>query len=108
MKIGERVGVILGGKPGAVDFLGYGVYEGMAIPVEAVGFFADGCREHGISNPRIRLDSGQVVYGCECWWGPEAVIKDTLERPDVTVKMVDIDIVRATFRAAEAAAAKLN
>lgn len=24
------------------------------------------------SNPKIILDDGEVVWGCECWWGPEA------------------------------------
>lgn len=22
-------------------------------------------------SPKLVLDSGDVVYGCECWWGPE-------------------------------------
>ena len=21
-------------------------------------------------NPKIRLDSGEVIYGCQCWWVP--------------------------------------
>ena len=24
----------------------------------------------GIPNPKIVLDDGSVVWGCECWWGP--------------------------------------
>ena len=30
-------------------------------------------------NPVIELDSGEVVYGAECWWGPEANVKKALE-----------------------------
>ena len=25
-----------------------------------------------IEDPKIILDDGEVVWGCECWWGPEA------------------------------------
>ena len=48
-------------------------------------------------NPKIRLDSGKVVWGCECWWGPEEVVKKTLE--GYIVVEVDVDEVRAEFRA---------
>ena len=34
---------------------------------------------HMNRNPRIRLDSGDVVWGCQCWWGPEKVVKARLE-----------------------------
>lgn len=27
--------------------------------------------EHVARNPKIVLDNGDVVWGCECWWGPE-------------------------------------
>ena len=23
-----------------------------------------------MTNPRIRLEDGSVIWGCECWWGP--------------------------------------
>ena len=63
-KLGERVGAVLSSKDGVVYFLGYGKYvadvevEGLASP-----------------NPQIRLDDGTYVYGYQCWWGPEDVIK---------------------------------
>jgi len=25
----------------------------------------------GLTNPRIDLDRGGTVWGCQCWWGPE-------------------------------------
>ena len=36
---------------------------------------ADALREDQITNPQLRLDDGQLVWGCECWWGPEAQIR---------------------------------
>lgn len=26
-------------------------------------------------NPRLGLDNGHIVYGCECWWGGEEAIR---------------------------------
>jgi hypothetical protein len=45
------------------------------------------------TNPRIRLDNGKVVYGCECWWGNEEKVKKMLEQYS-EIKIVDIDEVR--------------
>ena len=97
-KTGERVGAILGSKEdGSIDFFGYGVYEGDFVPTEAVGFMADIAREVEHTNPRIRLDDGQVVYGCECWWGSEAEIKKILEGR--TVNAVSVSEVRTKWKA---------
>ena len=30
-------------------------------------------------NPRITLDDGRVVWGCQCWWGPEEAIRKRIE-----------------------------
>jgi hypothetical protein len=43
-------------------------------------------------NPRIRLDDGKVVWGCECWWGDEEAVDQQYE--GWTVVMKDIDEVR--------------
>lgn len=105
VKEGERVGAILGSSDGVVEFLGYGVYEGRFPPVEAVGMIAEMSRDiPDYTNPRIRLDSGKVVYGCECWWGPETRIKATLvdaESRKEKIVEVDIDDVRAKFKESE-------
>lgn len=75
-EIGSRVGAIRDANKDVVNFFGYGVYDGSV--------------EHpdmGFPNPRITLDDGDVVWGCECWWGPEDKIKDTIgERKVVIVK----------------------
>lgn len=70
---GQRVGAILGSKDGVVRFFGYGVYVGDEVPPEEAGGF-----NFGQPNPRIDLDSGETVYGCECWWGAEESIKEKI------------------------------
>ena len=97
MKIGDRVGAVFGtNEDGSIDFLGYGIYEGKFVPIEAVGQLSEMMREIGRVNPRIRMDSGSVVYGCECWWGSEESIKKTLDGQ--TVNPVSINAVRDKFK----------
>lgn len=70
-KAGERVYAILSADPTlkVLKVLGEGVFEGNEVPgLECGGFGAD-LRSLGVTNPKIRLDSGEVVWGCECWWG---------------------------------------
>ena len=93
---GQRVGAILGSEKGTVKFFGYGIYEGEFIPKEAVGFLADICREGKRKNPRIKLDNGKVVYGCECWWGSEEAIRDQVAGYE-NVVVVDINKVRKEY-----------
>ncbi len=102
-KIGEKVGAVLKADKEGVLFLGYGKYEGEFFPEEAVGMFADVRRkiikEKGesqkkfLTNPRIRLDSGKIVYGCECWWGNleavESYMKDWKKKG---YKIINVDI----------------
>jgi len=91
MESGQRVGAICGARDGVVEFFGYGVYEGDFVPGDdksdpkPVGWVADmreamaTMAETGQSpNPRIRLDSGEIVWGCECWWGPEEEMRRQL------------------------------
>ena len=84
-KPGIRVGALLGTKDGVVEFLGYGVYEGdFKLPPEAGGF------NFGQENPRIKLDNGDIVWGCECWWGPEEEFKKKYIDTAKEVKVVSI------------------
>jgi len=69
---GIRVGAILSADAESVRLLGYGTYLGDFVPEDDdVGIFGVSFKELGRKNPRILLDSGDVVWGCECWWGPE-------------------------------------
>lgn len=90
VKVGDRVGAICSGKGDTIKIYGFGTFEGNHIPEEAVGPFAEAMRELKVENPRIRLDSGEVVYGCECWWGPENAIREKLEAYK-TILEVSID-----------------
>lgn len=92
-KNGDRVGAILSSKDGIVKFIGYGKYVGDAIPKEAIGFMAKALTETKNVNPKIELDSGKVVYGCECWWGSESRVKEILDKSKEIVN-VGIDEIR--------------
>lgn len=60
MKEGDRVGVITdAARPE------YGVYLG----------HQTGGPLGNYPNPKIKLDNGSIVWGCQCWWGPEEEIK---------------------------------
>jgi len=95
---GSRVGAVMdmSQEEGKARLFGYGVYEGDykvgdeesdPMPVGDVAELS-GVLGGEVMNPRIRLDNGDVVWGCECWWGPEDAVKRTLE--DYEVEMVDI------------------
>ncbi len=64
---GDRVGALLAVENGKAYLFGYGVYEGDEIPPLEINPWLNS----GNPNPKIKLDSGKIVWGCECWWGPE-------------------------------------
>ena len=82
--VGDRVGAIKGTNPdGSVSFFGWGVYEGDREPLpETIFMFLPwkdrGIDLEGLTNPCILLDSGERVFGCECWWGSEAGVQSML------------------------------
>ena len=83
--IGTRVTAILGAKDGVVQSFGDGVYAGdFPLPPEAGGF------NFGQANPRIDLDSGKTVWGCESWWGPCDAVRKRLPQ-DWKWEFVDVD-----------------
>lgn len=83
-QIGDRVGAILSASKTHVYLLGFGVYEGdFAVDGDAHGWLASLVRDAGGTNPRIRLDDGRVVWGCQCWWGPEERVRRELEGREV-------------------------
>lgn len=80
---GERVGAVLRAEEFVVEFLGYGVYVGDEVPPEEkdrgrsiAGILA----EVQCPSPKLVLDNGAVVWGCECWWAPEAQIEKRLHK----------------------------
>jgi hypothetical protein len=101
---GSRVGAIRDADQEIVHLFGYGIYEGdfelpddvqtlfgsvaemRASMCEHFGYAADvpveqwksehqQALKRATTNPRIRLDDGNVVLGCQCWWALEEQIK---------------------------------
>lgn len=87
-KAGDRVGAISHTEGDTVYIFGYGVYTGDEVPVGAGGFMGRVLCRAKKPNPKIVLDNGKVVWGCECWWGPEDDVKRSLEGQAV----VEVDI----------------
>ena len=105
-----RVGCVLSADNKQVRFLGYGVYEGdFARPgaeatvrnLLSMKFEGQALEDelqrwlHSpiYARPRIKLDSGKIVWGNECWWGPEEKIKAYLDGERQIIH-VDIDAAR--------------
>lgn len=89
INVGDRVGAVLSAGAGAVKLLGYGVYAGHFKPdVRVLGFDPEELPD-GFTNPKIQLDDGRVVWGCQCWWGPEDKVRQMIG--DRNVVVVDLD-----------------
>ncbi len=76
LKQGTRVGAIKKARDGVVHLYGWGTYDGHFIPPPEV---SEAHAELGVTNPRITLDSGQVVWGMECWWCDEESLRSRFE-----------------------------
>ena len=84
-EIGSRVIALLEAANGTVRSFGEGVYAGdFKLPAEARGF------NFGQENPRIDLDNGKSVFGCECWWGPAEAVRKLFPE-EWKWELVDID-----------------
>lgn len=83
---GSRAFAVLSANATTVSLLGFGTYVGDEVPPTPVGMHAlfsetwkewdDGISDPALkgvrpTNPKIVLDDGEVVWGSECWWGPE-------------------------------------
>lgn len=96
LKKGDRAGAILGHGDGVVMLIGYGTYLGMQYPLEAAGGRAEMLRKGNHKSPAIKLDDGQVVYGCECWWASEDQIRRAISsHPELRVDRVHIERMRS-------------
>lgn len=90
--IGSRVGAISHVDIATVHFFGYGVYDGDHVPPADLPGWAGMLGEINTPNPRITLDNGKHVYGCECWWGPEDKVRERIAGCNIII--VDIDEAR--------------
>jgi len=111
---GERVMAIESINEETVYLFGSGIYEGnFPRPEDSAGVFGTpeeirkaACEVWGpleswtidqrkafdssLCNPRIRLDTGDVVWGCQCWWGPEDEVRSSIgDRKVVMVPVPD-------------------
>ena len=84
-KPGDRVGAIRNADGDTVYLFGYGIYVGDEVPPNDVGGF-----NIGFPNPRIDLDNGKTVWGCQCWWAPEEKMKAYIDEFE-NVEEVSID-----------------
>ena len=99
-RVGDRIGALLGAMGSQVRVFGFGVYAGEEVPTRAVGTLAEVLRSTKFPNPKLVLDSGQVVYGCECWWGPQDIVKARIAEREARgdkIEYVDIDEVRKEY-----------
>lgn len=94
MSIKQRVGAIYKSDQDKVWLFGYGVYEGNEIPPpdpEGKRGMMQIIHEAKMPNPKILLDSGQFVWGCECWWAPELEVRKRIgDREVIMVKPGDV------------------
>ena len=91
-EIGTRVGAVMSADDNEVRFFGYGTYDGDEIPPPGVKMMGIEMHELGVASPKITLDSGKAVFGCECWWGDEARVKKMIG--DRRIVEVDIEEAR--------------
>jgi len=98
MKEGRRVIAVSHSEDKEMFIFGHGVYEGDFVPgdddeTRPAGMLGEMMYNLGHSNPRIRLDNGKVVWGCECWWGDADNF--ATKYAGYTITEVDIDASRA-------------
>jgi len=88
-KIGSRVIAVYESKDNVLSYFGREVYAGdFDLPPNVGGF------NFGQKNPRIDLDNGQTVWGCECWWGSEKAVEKQFPSDQWNWKLVDIEEIR--------------
>lgn len=74
---------------GSTQFVGYGVYVGKVIPTETGDPYLDLIAHAGLEDHKIELDSGRIVFGSECVWAPENVVREMLARRGRPVSTID-------------------
>jgi hypothetical protein len=90
-ELGDRVGAICEEDNGVLRVFGYGVYAGEEVPTDDVMLMGMpySALMGAVPNPKLVLDSGETVYGCECWWGPEESVRQTVEATEAGGKKIE-------------------
>lgn len=88
-KKGDRIGAIKKANKDKVWLFGYGVYDEGIPPADPKGErgLVDFVHHAHVTNPKLILDDGTVVWGCECWWGLEKEVKKIIgDREIINIK----------------------
>lgn len=93
---GSRVFAIRDANDKSIFIYGFGCYEGDHVPPPGIKMWGLDLFEHNFPNPKITLDNGKVVWGCECWWGPEEKFQQVAGNR--RVEEVDIEADRERHR----------
>ena len=79
VEIGDRVFAVQGADERTVELYGFGTYKGEQDAFDQLG---EGMKEifeeAGVTtffNPMIELDNGSIVFGFQCYWGPEQLFE---------------------------------
>lgn len=85
-EIGDRIGAVVSASNGKAVIFGYGTYQGESVPPpDVIGPMGISPHEIGLSNPKLALDNGETVYGCECWWGSEEAVREQLKDHEIEI-----------------------
>jgi hypothetical protein len=98
--VGERVGAIAGATEKRVDSFGHGTFQGVEVPPQDLRYQNSTIGEiaPGQANPKIELDNGDVVWGCECWWVSAVEFDEMLEgmkREGKEIRTITVEQYRA-------------
>lgn len=89
----HRVVALMSVTAEEVKIFGHGVYLGDFTPTEEEAKLhpnLEFVRMVGAENPKIQLDDGNIVWGAECYWGPEEGFDNWLDaRKLTTVNIVE-------------------
>ncbi|RJQ55254.1 MAG: hypothetical protein C4521_02805 [Actinobacteria bacterium] len=91
--VGDRVLAVAEIEGNIVFVFGVGVYEGMEIPPPGVGRnLALDLEYELMPTAKIRLDNGEIVWGCECHFGPEQEFREVIRRQIPTAIFLPINL----------------
>lgn len=88
-RYGQRVIVVRNIDAHSIYEIGTGTYVGEEIPNEHCAGLGSFYRETGRTCPTVRLDSGELVYGCEFLFYPAEELDDLTSRTRVQVDLVE-------------------
>lgn len=86
LEVGDRIGTISHSEEDTIYTYGFGVYLGEETPTEGVTFLGVPVK---IPVPKFKMDSGEILYGCECSWDTEAdtkkIIRDFEKKKELSI-----------------------